>query len=587
MDLLKEYSLPIAALLIILVFYLNLPELGTCSLGDGDHSRRKITRRDVLVMAVISLIYGFAAFYKLGYTDSPQSFEDLGCRSAVVHIESRSPVHELRFFTGVGMGEYSFEYSPDGLSYYPVASFTQTHADVLKWHSVYPSTMPVGGYLRITGAGNMWLGEVQCIDSGGLVVPLSSSASPALCDEQNIDGSVQNYMNSSYFDEVYHARTAWEHLNAVPPYEISHPPLGKIIISIGISLFGMTPFGWRFSGTMIGVLMLPVMYVFLKKLFGGRAVPAAGTVVFAADFMHFTQTRIATIDSYSVFFILLMYLFMYLFLTEDRMLYLALSGIFFGMGAASKWTCIYAGGGLAVIWLVWVILSASRGRLSFKGFLKNAGFCVIFFVLVPGLIYYLAYIPYAEARGGVKLFSKDYLDIVVSNQKYMFDYHTSVEATHPYSSRWYQWILNIRPILYYLEYFDDNTYSNFGAFLNPALCWGGLLALFVLGYLAIFRRDLPSAFILWGYLAQLLPWLLVERLTFEYHYFPCSAFLVLAIGRMFALIRDNVKKWRIPVYGYAVFCCLLFLLFYPVISGARVDRHIAHELMAWFPTWPF
>ena len=100
----------------------------------------------------------------------------------------------------------------------------------------------------------------------------------------------------------------------------------------------MTPFGWRFSGTMFGVLMLPVTYLFLKKLFGGCAVPALGTAVFAADFMHFVQTRIATIDTYGVFFLLLMYYFMYVWLSEDRGWALALSGVCFGLGAASKWT---------------------------------------------------------------------------------------------------------------------------------------------------------------------------------------------------------------------------------------------------------
>lgn len=34
-------------------------------------------------------------------------------------------------------------------------------------------------------------------------------------------------------------------------------------------------------------------------------------VLFAADFMHFAQTRIATIDVYITFFIILMYYFMY------------------------------------------------------------------------------------------------------------------------------------------------------------------------------------------------------------------------------------------------------------------------------------
>jgi hypothetical protein len=66
----------------------------------------------------------------------------------------------------------------------------------------------------------------------------------------------------------------------------------------------------------------------------------------------------------------------------------------------------------------------------------------------------------------------------------MFSYHVGVTATHPYSSRWYQWLLNIRPILYYLDYLPDGRKVSIAAFLNPMLCWGGLLSLFVAGYLA-------------------------------------------------------------------------------------------------------
>ena len=91
------------------------------------------------------------------------------------------------------------------------------------------------------------------------------------------------------------------------PYENTHPTLGKLIISVGIRIFGMNPFGWRFMGTLFGVLMLPALYHFLKRLFGSTFLCTAGTVLFAFDFMHYVQTRIATIDTYAVFFIILMY----------------------------------------------------------------------------------------------------------------------------------------------------------------------------------------------------------------------------------------------------------------------------------------
>ena len=577
-----RYSLPILTVLLLTLFFLSLPDLRSCALTDPDKTRHRLGRADAVIMAVIMLLYALVAFWKLGNTESPESFVNMENRTESIELDiSGGTVTHLMVYESVGIGSYSITYS-DGSATYDIAELTQSHADVLKWHDVAINYYLTGGTIYISGTGNVWLGEVVALDADGNVVGAVSSASE-LCDEQSLCPDRQTYMNSTYFDEIYHARTAWENLNGVYPYEITHPPLGKIIISIGIALFGMTPFGWRFSGTLFGVLMLPVIYIFAKRLFGGKAVPAACTLVLTSDFMHFVQTRIATIDTYAVFFILLMYLFMYRFITTGSRRELALSGIFFGIGAASKWTCIYAGAGLAVIWLIYVIREAKAQRLDMRGFWKLCGFCVIFFVLIPCLIYYFAYIPYGTARG-ISPFSAEYLRMVLDNQSYMFNYPSGIVAEHPYSSRWYQWVLDIRPILYYLEYFNDGTHSSFGAFLNPALCWGGLLSLFVLIYTAIFRRDRCAGFILLGYLAQLIPWMFVTRITFEYHYFPCSVFLVLSLGYCFNLMRHNLRHWKWYVSGFVTLSIALFVMFYPALSGKPVA---ATGLLSWLPTWPF
>ena len=90
------------------------------------------------------------------------------------------------------------------------------------------------------------------------------------------------------------------------PYEYTHPPLGKDLMMIGIALFGMTPFGWRFMGTIMGILMVPVMYLLVKQLVKRTDLSFIGCFLMTFDCMHFTQTRIATIDSYAVLFIMVM-----------------------------------------------------------------------------------------------------------------------------------------------------------------------------------------------------------------------------------------------------------------------------------------
>ena len=327
--------------------------------------------------------------------------------------------------------------------------------------------------------------------------------------------------------------------------------------------------------------------------------------------MHYVQTRIATIDSYAVFFIILMYLAFWLFLRAKRerlrdwLPPLALSGVFFGLGVASKWICLYAGAGLALLWLLdrlWRFQALRRSgageetppETAGRGFLREtvqtALWSALFFLAIPALIYYLSYWPYGTASGlhapGM-LLTKDYLNIVLDNQRYMFSYHSGVSSSHPYSSVWWQWVLDIRPILYYLQYADDGTHVSFGAWVNPALCWGGLLAMLPVAWQALRYRDRTAVFILVGYLAQLVPWMFVSRPVFEYHYFPSTVFLLLALGYVFRqieLARPQRRGWLI---GFAALSVALFILFYPALRGLPVSGAFGQSFLKWLPSWPF
>lgn len=604
---------PVAALgFVALVFSEYFPVL-ECprEMGRVSAAERALTRRDGAAVLVISLAYALAAFTNLGVNTAPQTFCRFTERGqyALVELDEPREIGALMYYSGLYSGSYRLQFSADGEEWVDQTAMTQEHGDLFKWQ--YAELAEGNGsvrFVRVIAAERLWLGEIALFDAAGERIGaehlIYDDGCRTLFDEPDTVPDEPGYLNSSYFDEIYHARTAFEHVKNVSPYEISHPPLGKLIISLGVRLFGMTPFGWRFMGTLVGVLMLPVMYVFLKKLFGKTSVAACCTAVFAFDFMHFTQTRIATIDTYAVFFILLMYLFMYLYLSAERgakmprrpwLPYLALAGLSFGLGAACKWTCIYAGAGLGVLWLGDRVLRGVRlcraGRKWHYIYetAENTLWCLLFFVIVPCLVYYLSYYPYGRANGleGAGMyFTREYLDLVLENQRFMFSYHSGVTATHPYSSSWYQWIVDARPILYYLKYFGDGTKSSFGAFVSPLLCWGGMFALLCVGYAAIRQRDGRTAFILLGYLAQLLPWVLVTRITFEYHYFPCTVFLVLALGYVFAHL-DALGGRRWPLYSFTAVSLALFAAFYPVLSGMRVPEWYSHNLLAWFPSWPF
>ncbi len=69
-----------------------------------------------------------------------------------------------------------------------------------------------------------------------------------LIDEQEKLVLDPTYYDESYFDEIYHARNAWEIASQQDMYASVHPLFGTNLMAFSISLFGTNPFGWRFAG---------------------------------------------------------------------------------------------------------------------------------------------------------------------------------------------------------------------------------------------------------------------------------------------------------------------------------------------------
>lgn len=581
-----------------------------------DGKRHPMERRDFFVMLVLVAVYAVTAFVNLGSAAAPQSFYTFTEENdqVIIDLGDAQKISRIMYYTGLYPGSYELSYSVNGSNWKTLRNadavedengniddsvMPQSYADLFKWqYAKTADTVFHTRFLRITAkALPMELGELALYGEDGLLLDVSGVDS-VLLDEQAAVPDAPSWYNSMYFDEIYHGRTAYEHIKNVEPYEITHPPLGKLLIALGVSIFGMSPFGYRFMGTFFGVLMLIPLYVLLKQMFGKTKVALCGTTVFAFEFMHFTQTRIATIDTYGVFFTLTAFLFLWRWATapykwglKKTWRDLLLAGVFFGFGCASKWTVLYAGAGMAVLWLLRVIMKYRKKGLSGYGteLLLTVLLSVVFFVVVPVIIYVLSYIPYGLARGMTfpdMLARGDYYRLVWDNQVYMFTYHSGVHQAHPYSSRWYQWVFDLRPILYYLEYADTTKFA-LGAFNSPLVCWAGLAAIFAM-IPAFMKRRNPAAILIWvGYLCQLIPWVIITRTTFAYHYFGSSLFLVLAICFVLdELIARNPKNDKIA-YGFAGLEVGLFVLFYPVLTGVSSGVQYCLNVLKWLPGWPW
>ena len=678
--------------------------------------RHPMERGDALPLLLLTAVYALTAFFQLGDFNAPQSMVKFQ-QGDSYEFSYNQPVtvDTVSLYTSLGTGYYTLEWEEEDGQWHSLRP-EQYYNSLFKWHileldrnvdqngleitkdndnlDAEPLGPITAARFRITASSaprdeGLWLSELA-LWSGGQALPQPDhvdDGAAALFDEYELWSDQYTYMNSTYFDEIYHPRTAYEHLNNVYPYEVSHPPLGKLIISIGIAMFGMVPFGWRFMGTLFGVLMVPILYVFLKNLFGKTPVALCGAALFTFDFMHLVQTRIATIDTYGVFFILVSYYFMYRWLAvpagkklRHYVLPLFLSGLFWGVGCASKWTVVYAGAGLALLWLLGMIFKAGdwheaelaaqtqpvppevRREVTEAMFREEqpawapprvpsftahawgtVGLSVVFFVVIPLMIYTASYFPYAAAKGNGGSFlelagqsagwfweclperleqypeqmarvtenlaregktpgvadrigaffqaipdqSGNPVDLMLRNQYFMLTYHQSVHTPHPYQSNWYQWIIDARPILYYQDFSVQGMRGIFASFNNPLVSWAGLLAFFAVAVQMVRRKCGKALFIVLATLSQFVPWTAIGRVLFAYHYFPTVLFLCFAIAYLMDDMLNRKREWAgLAVYGFTGCAGLLYAIFYPELIGILVPNWYATYFLRWFPSWP-
>lgn len=490
-------------------------------------------------------------------------------QEVVLDLGESREVTRVLHFNGIGGENATYAISQDGVAYEPLAEIEDTYC-----YTWYPKKVKgQGRYIKITAEDdNSNLLEVGFYSG---TEKLAVSETP-VTDEQAMVPYEKTYMNSMYFDEVYHARTAYEHVEGMWPYENTHPPLGKEIIALGIKTFGMNPFGWRFSGVLFAILMVPLMYLFGKKVFKRRDLAFLASFLITVDFMHLAHGRIATIDTYGVFFIILMYYFMYDFFmadlrrdrVRDHVWTLALGGLAFGLGIAAKWIGFYAAIGL-VIMFFW-----SVGKLFNKNHWKKAlcyiGLGTAFYAIIPFAIYYASYLPILNLENAGGFWSW---------QETMFNYHSRLTERHPFESAWYQWPFMGRPLWMFSGGVDENGItSTIVSFGNPAIWFLSVPAICGVAYLGKKLADKRAAFIIIGFLSQILPWVFISRSTFIYHFYACVPFVILAI----CFILGRMKKKVMVIY--CVVALALFVLYWPILTGADVWVPYANALRC-FDGW--
>ena len=87
------------------------------------------------------------------------------------------------------------------------------------------------------------------------------------------------------------------------PSYVVHPPLGKWMIALGEWMFGLTPFGWRFSVALFGTLSVLMLTFVARRLFRSTLLGTVAGLLLALDGLAIVMSRTALLDGLLAFWL--------------------------------------------------------------------------------------------------------------------------------------------------------------------------------------------------------------------------------------------------------------------------------------------
>lgn len=435
------------------------------------------------------------------------------------------------------------------------------------------------------------------------------------------------------FDEVYYAKDAcfdagfpYRRCGLETPGEQTfsvHPPLGRWIIAAGELAFGNSPFGWRVASAAFGTVCVLLAALLGLVLLRGAVWAGVSGVLLATESLHFVQSRISMLDIFLATFVVAGFLFLALdrrwidrrtptwtWATrlegeEDATFHLPhhpppspilrpwrfAAGLAFGAGVASKWSGAFALLGAVGLALGWERTRRKRLGVAhpFRKAVSEESFGVVLaLVVVPLLVYVASYARWFVDNG---LDLAGWWEIQLGMARYSIE----LDATHPYASRAWSWLVLRRPVAYYYECPEMQgdeclVSSEILGIGNPAIFWSSLLSLPYLLFAWVGKRKWRAGLVFVAVMAQYLPWFVVGRTSFLFYMTPVTPFLVLAAAyglRDLAKVRvGSARRLSLAPLAWLLVAVSVgtFLFFLPVLTGRSIP-HPAWEARMWFRSW--
>ena len=208
-------------------------------------------KKDIIIVCIIMLLYSLLSFWRLGSFKEPNTFTET--RELNFQLDTKQQISKVVFFTGHEVKQiqiYLLMGEEEVLLPMP------TDIYVFNWYEIGVNAEIDG--LKIELAEETSLGEIAVLNQEENIIDLIplETEGKLLQDEQYLIPEEITYYHNAYFDEIYFARTAYEYANDLPAYELTHPPLAKLLMAIPVKLFGMAPFYYRLMGNIAGILMI-------------------------------------------------------------------------------------------------------------------------------------------------------------------------------------------------------------------------------------------------------------------------------------------------------------------------------------------
>ncbi len=422
------------------------------------------------------------------------------------------------------------------------------------------------------------------------------------------------------FDEVYHAITAkliarndprayeWWNAPIEPDTAVDwlHPPVAKYTQAIGILMFGENAFGWRISSVLFGTLVIYLIAQLSLQLTKDHFISILAALLASLDGLLLAQSRIAMNDihvTFAILLTLLVYLKSQPFLMASKrskyLRWLLPTGFLAGISIGTKWSGVFVLGPILVfesISLLQLIVAKPKITDTFK----RVTMLVVALLFVPAVAYLLSYSHMFLQRKDLQHFKELHSQI--------WWYQNNLTATHPYQSKPLEWIANMKPVWFYVDYISQQQRADIYAQGNTALYWTGIAAISLFCIANVVKLSVasqvkkntlqailstlqtPLIFTLTCYFAMWAVWLQSPRIMFFYHYTPAVPFVAILTAWFLVKISKGSRVLHkktgeilsIILVGLIV---LNFIVFFPHWTAIAMPTDFIEKIYFFFQTW--